>query len=250
MMERTFADRLRSVIGDEDPTPWAAARGISGATMHEWLTKGTRPYPKTMAKLVAGTGIPAEWWLNGEGDPPPSTQALESNLQPIQKERPITLREARPTEYKDWANKVLMDDFVPVRYYSRISISAGHGALNHDHEPDALLFSRRFISEALRATPDVLLLVRVKGDSMYPTLQAGWTVMVDTSKSAIADGIYVVRLGEMEVCKRLEARPGGIIRVISDNKAVYEEYEINPAAVGENEFSVVGRVVWFAGMMN
>jgi hypothetical protein len=43
--------------------------------MHEWLTKGTKPYPKTLAKLVSGTGYPAEWWLSGDGPPPSSNQA-------------------------------------------------------------------------------------------------------------------------------------------------------------------------------
>lgn len=70
MTDLTFAERLKAVIGAEKPTRWATDRGISGATMSEWLNGGAIPYPKTMAKLEAGTGIPKEWWLHGDLPPP------------------------------------------------------------------------------------------------------------------------------------------------------------------------------------
>lgn len=249
-MEQTFADRLRLVMGDEKQTPWAQARGISGTTVHDWLVKGMQPYPKSLAKLVAATGIPAEWWLNGDGYPPLPDKSLMTKVDgPEHTEHKVQEAAATNGEYSTWAHQVRMDDFVPVRYYRRVSVSAGHGAANTDHPPAALLFTRQFIQETLCTSADMLLLVRVKGDSMYPTLQTGWTVMIDTSKRTIGEGVYVVRLGDMEVCKRLEARPGGIIRVISDNK-LYEEYEINTNSVGENEFDVLGKVVWFAGLVN
>lgn len=90
MSDITFADRLKAVIGDEHPTPWATDRGISAATIHEWLTKGVTPYPKTMAKLVSGTGIPKEWWLRGEL-PPPQPGADTS--------KPNAVTESRPDDY-------------------------------------------------------------------------------------------------------------------------------------------------------
>jgi transcriptional regulator with XRE-family HTH domain len=66
----TFRDRLLMVIGDAEPTPWAVEHEISPAGMSDWLNKGRRPYPKTLARLAEKTGIPADWWLNGEGPPP------------------------------------------------------------------------------------------------------------------------------------------------------------------------------------
>lgn len=70
-MKPTFVDRLKAVMGDEPPTPWARARGISPATIHEWLTKtGVTPYPKTLDRLQGRTGIPKAWWLDGELPPP------------------------------------------------------------------------------------------------------------------------------------------------------------------------------------
>jgi len=259
-MMKTFAERLLQVIGQVAPTPWGIERGISPSTMDGLLNKGSTPYPKTIDKLVAGTGIPAEWWKSGEGAPPTPDPALMSVrlsgsqvMAQSQEQAPPRLQVSdvagnAADTYQAWASGINMDDFVPIRYYRSVAVSSGGGALNHDHEPDALLFSRRFVAAALHSSPESLLLVRVKGDSMIPTLQAGWTVMVDTSRRSITSGIYVVRVGEMEFCKRLEARPGGLVKVISDNR-LYEEYDIDLTTLGDGEFHVIGEVVWFAGLL-
>ena len=47
--------------------------------------------------------------------------------------------------------------------------------------------------------------------------------------------------------KRLETRPGGIVRVISDNR-LYEEYEVDVSRNGD-DFFVIGRVIWIAGLI-
>lgn len=147
-------------------------------------------------------------------------------------------------DYETWADQVDGGAFAPVRYYRHARVSAGHGAMNYDGAPDALLFSKTFL-KTIGAKPASLFLVRVKGDSMYPTLQSGWTVMIDTSRTHVSSGIYVVRVGCEEVCKRLEARPGGVVKVISDNR-MYEEYEIG---AGREDFEVIGKVIWFAGLV-
>ena len=64
---------------------------------------------------------------------------------------------------------------------------------------------------------------------------------------SVSSGVYVVSLAGDEVCKRLEARPGGVVRVISDNR-LYEEYDIDLATVGD-DFMVIGKVIWFAGLI-
>lgn len=241
MAELKFADRLRAVIGEDPPTRWATSRGISGATMHEWLTKDSTPYPKTMAKLVAGTGIPEEWWLHGDLPPPVGAAQASPAAGPVSE----ALRDQ--PDYETWASSLqIADAFAPVRYYRHARVSAGHGAQNGNERPDALLFSKSFL-RTLGAAPRDLFLVRVKGDSMQPTLQAGWTVMLDTSRTTVSSGIYVIRLGDDEMCKRLEARPGGKIQVISDNK-LYDEYEIDAERDGA-DFAVLGKVVWFAGLV-
>lgn len=66
----SFWDRVMSVSSGK-PCRWAKQIGFSKMTVSSWK-RGTRgPQAATLAKLVESTGIPAEWWLRGEGEIPP-----------------------------------------------------------------------------------------------------------------------------------------------------------------------------------
>ena len=122
------------------------------------------------------------------------------------------------------------------------------GKINYvDYQPQALYFSQSFIRD-LGARPSDLLLVNVAGDSMAPTLQPGATIMLDTSAKHAGPGIYVLRIGDQELCKRLEPMPRGKIRVVSDNPS-YATYEIDLATAPEGDFAILGRVVWSATVL-
>lgn len=154
--------------------------------------------------------------------------------------------EAQRTAYEEWAGGVDLKSYRPLRYYRDINLSAGHGALNYEGEPpDALLFSESWLRE-MGFKPDRLLLVRVSGDSMQPTLSPGSTVMIDTTATRVTSGIYAINLGGTAMVKRLQALLGGVIRVMSDNPA-YDAFEIGHNAAETDGFSIIGRVVWHAG---
>jgi hypothetical protein len=86
-----------------------------------------------------------------------------------------------------------------------------------------------------------LSVIRVDGDSMSPTLSDGDEILVDRDDGAgrLRDGIYVLRIEETLVVKRLALGPGGRLSVRSDNDAYPGWPDLEPAAV-----DVVGRVVW------
>ena len=109
-----------------------------------------------------------------------------------------------------------------------------------------LLFSTTFLKKLTGSKPAGLRLVDITDDSMQPSLQPGWQVMVDTQITYIRSGIYAIRLDNEIMCKRLEPRPGNLIEVISDNP-LYSSYTIRPDTVTEQAFIVVGRVIWLAG---
>lgn len=154
--------------------------------------------------------------------------------------------ESRRAAYEEWAERVDLKNYRPLRYYRDISLSAGHGALNYEGEPpDALLFSEAWL-RTMGFKPDRLLLVRVSGDSMQPTLHPGSTVMIDTTATRVTSGIYAINLGGTAMVKRLQALLGGVIRVMSDNPA-YDAFEIGHNAAETDGFSIIGRVVWHAG---
>jgi hypothetical protein len=89
--------------------------------------------------------------------------------------------------------------------------------------------------------PGRLSVIRVDGDSMSPTLSDGDDILVDREDGAgrLRDGIYVLRIEEALVVKRLALGPGGRLSVRSDNDAYPGWPDLEPAAV-----DVVGRVVW------
>jgi len=115
------------------------------------------------------------------------------------------------------------------------SLAGGERALGHMAFDPAWL--RRMASD-----PKRLSLIRVEGDSMVPTLADGDEILVDSGDAAerLRDGIYVLRIEETLVVKRVAPHPAGrSIAVRSDNEAYPSWPDCDPATV-----EIVGRVVW------
>ena len=125
-----------------------------------------------------------------------------------------------------------------------VQASAGPGAADSD---ERRLGRIGFDSAWLRRLglggggPGRLSVIRVDGDSMSPTLSDGDEILVDRDDGAgrLRDGIYVLRVEEALVVKRLALGPGGRLSVRSDNDAYPGWPDLEPGAI-----DVVGRVVW------
>lgn len=123
-----------------------------------------------------------------------------------------------------------------------IGASAGAGA-SVDGEPveGNVAFDPKWLRD-LGADPRALTIIRVEGDSMAPTLNDGDDILVDGGDAAsrLRDGIYVLRMDDVLMVKRLARAPGpGRIAVISDNPH-YRSWDDLPM----NAIRLVGRVVW------
>lgn len=82
---------------------------------------------------------------------------------------------------------------------------------------------------------------------MERLLYSGDMVMVDTSITALqAEGMYVFRIDDLISVKWLNAMPGGVIRVASENAAKYPPYEISREQVDDYHFQIIGLVRWWA----
>lgn len=123
-----------------------------------------------------------------------------------------------------------------------VEASAGPGALPSGEAVLAHFgFDRRWL-RTLSRTPDKLSIISVRGDSMHPTLAEGDDILVDTGDAAdrLRDGIYVLRVDEALLVKRLARNPAtGRISIRSDNPA-YPAWDDCQAT----DIHVVGRVVW------
>lgn len=120
--------------------------------------------------------------------------------------------------------------------------SAGDGALVPEFV--ATQFKHSYNHEWLRGLgirPEDVRVMRVRGDSMKPTLWNADKIAVNIADQRIVDGrIYVIwTAGEAKV-KRLRTLRDGTLEIISDNK---DEYEVERVPREErHEVSVIGRV--------
>lgn len=131
---------------------------------------------------------------------------------------------------------------VPVRR-SDVRVSAGPGAIpgQEDAQP-YFAFDRRWLKALTGASYDQLSIVRVEGDSMAPTLGDGDDVLLDLrdANGPLRDGIYVLRIDERLLVKRLAVHPmGHHVTVQSDNPA-YPDW---PDCAIE-DVTCIGRVIW------
>jgi len=139
-------------------------------------------------------------------------------------------------------DKVRADDMVLVPAYS-VSASAGHGAMtDEDRLSGHLAFRAAWLREIADGAPSGLSVIRVQGDSMFPTLADGDDILVDSKDAAdrLRDGIYVLRVDDMLNVKRIAMHPGGRrFEVRSDNPA-YPAWK----DCGLDSVNIIGRVVW------
>lgn len=124
-----------------------------------------------------------------------------------------------------------------------VSVSAGPGALPADEVGRPYFaFDERWLKR-LTATPaSRLSIVRVQGDSMAPTLNEGDDILIDPADCGdrVRDGIYVIRVDDALVVKRLALNPKGRrVTVQSDNPA-YADWPDCPLA----DIHCIGRVIW------
>lgn len=126
-----------------------------------------------------------------------------------------------------------------------LEASAGPGRLADDElAEDRVLFPPALLRGLGAGRPAALSLVRVHGDSMLPTLKDGDDILVDSDDAAdrLREGVYVLRLGEGVMVKRIAVAPDGRLSVLSDNPAGPRWTGVDRA-----ELNVVGRVLWAGG---
>lgn len=124
-----------------------------------------------------------------------------------------------------------------------VTVSAGPGAIvTEELGKPYFAFDERWLKTLTATPPANLSIVRVEGDSMSPTLNAGDEILVDLGDciERLRDGIYVLRVDDALVVKRLALNPlGRMVTVQSDNPA-YPDWP----DCGIDDINCIGRVIW------
>ncbi len=124
-----------------------------------------------------------------------------------------------------------------------LSLSMGPGTLIDEWvESEPVNFDLAFLRLVTRTPSDRLKLVTGIGDSMYPTLNWGDAILIDTTDRSLArqDGIYWINLYGAAGIKRLRTVAKGRVLVVSDNPGVADQ------EVSAVDLRIEGRAVWVA----
>lgn len=123
------------------------------------------------------------------------------------------------------------------------SAAAGSGAVAADADARPYFaFDPAWLRHLTSAPPESLSMIKVQGDSMGPTLNDGDDILIDTSQCGqpLRDGIYVLRVEDSLLVKRLAVHPlGKAVTVQSDNPA-YPDW---PDCTLDR-IHCIGRVIW------
>lgn len=207
---RTFGLRITELVGEDGARAFARRSGVSDKSIREYMSGDTDPSLTALRRIAATGGVRIEWLITGEGE--------------------------KLTHDGNGAAFAL----IPQR---DVDLSAGPGAFT-DHEPEIgrLAFRRDWLDK-IGVKPQTCVLVRVRGDSMEPTLRDGGLVLVNVAPEETRDGIYALLLDGGLVVKRLQRGVSGVLIVRSDNPA-YGPIELTQDQA--NELRVIGRVLWAA----
>ncbi|MCS4534461.1 S24 family peptidase [Neisseria montereyensis] len=222
----TFKDRLAFLWKDEAKQAKIAADiEMTIAGFSRIWHEGGLPKAETLKKIKQLKGCSIDWLLTGEGEPYPDAQ-----------------RQANHAE-DTLGNPVDIDEFVFIPRYD-IQAAAGHGRLVENEKPlFTMAFRRYWIENYITRDTKNLSVISVKGDSMEGVLNDGDSILINHGETTPRDGLYVLRLNENLLVKRLQLMPGGVINVISANEA-YPTFEIHLNNMDE-DIAIIGRVEWF-----
>lgn len=219
----TFKQRLAFLWPDEKQSKIAADIEMTMAGFSRIWHEDGLPKAETLKKIKELKGCNLDWLLTGEGEP--------------------FAQVAAKTWQDTLGHPVCADDFVFVPRYD-IEAAAGHGRLAGDESPVATVpFGRDALLQMGCRDMTDLAVIAVKGDSMEGVLNDGDTLLVDLAATTVRDGLYVLRINENLLVKRLQLMPGGVVNVISANEA-YPSFEVHLAQTSD-DVALIGKVIWF-----
>jgi len=105
----------------------------------------------------------------------------------------------------------LLDDEIKVKYFSE-GVQAGFPSPADDFKEQRISLDSKYLTN-----PDATFLVRVKGDSMYPTLQIGDLLIVKSDKELLDNKIGILSVNNTEFTVKRFDKDKNIL--IADNKS-------------------------------
>ena len=179
----------------------------------------------TMQELADKIGVSKgtiSLWESGKNTPPQTTISLidklfSEEISPIDQPKDFVLIPQVKGEIGA-GNRLIPDDVIEIR----------------------VTFRRDWIQQ--KGDPRNMSFIKVRGDSMEPTLMSGDLILVDHGRNYIdpQGGLYAIAIDGKIAVKRIQIiLPSKTFRIISDNKK-YDVMEVD-----EGQIIINGKVIWF-----
>lgn len=207
-------ERMKEAVGAPTVKALAENLGVSSSSIGNWKSRGSIPITECM-QIAETHNVSLDWLLRGQGDSQFVSKGSSSDGLGVNASTAIPLYD--------------------------VEGAAGAGR-SLDHETVIGSFQLDTDTVFQLGVNDVRLAgVRVRGDSMEPTLTDNdWVIVNLDEHSYMRGGVFLIWVsGELRI-KRLQRVAGGAVLLISDNK-LYEREMIAPDNM--QDFSVLGRVV-------
>jgi phage repressor protein C with HTH and peptisase S24 domain len=218
--KKELADRLKRALKASPLTKKAIERdmGVSYTAIQKWFKYGSISDDnlRDLAKLLKRDYV---WLLTGDN----------------------------PTGVREYEQEYKTERDILIAVYD-VQLSAGEGMTIPEYieTKNKLPFDANWLQKH-RLKPSDLMVLKVAGDSMLPTMEHGDSVLIDTSKTKIIDRkIYGIVLGGESKIKRLTQRFDGSIEVLSDNP-LHNKETISPDEL--EHLHIIGQAVYRSGML-
>lgn len=216
----SFEDRFNFVLAVVGGVGKAAELcGVNRGTIPKWSKSDGKMPINAALTLCNAARVTLDWLATGH------------HVRP-QAEVPGADRASSPEEALDLVRIPLLG----------VSAAAGAGAANDGTEVEDHIFMSRAQLRALGVSTEMVHFIRVRGDSMEPTIADGAIVLIDAARRRFrGDGIYAITVGGDVRLKRLATKADGAVLAISDNPRYPQELL---SAADLEGAQIEGRVVW------
>lgn len=185
--------------------------GISLAAIQNWEYGKTQPTPKFLKLISTIFNVNYDWLINGTGE------MFNKLLLTIEQD-----------------NKLLS-----IPYYKYVT-AANDGCICYDEENvDYLKVSNQIFNTYNSKN---ICFINATGNSMSPIIDDNDLLLLDLNlKEIIDEGIYVIKLENSLLIKRVQRIINGI-RLISENSK-YETFNVSYKTHNQNDVTIIGKVI-------